>query len=297
MKSDFIVDNDNCDKRLDKYLAEKLSDYSREQIISAIKAGDIAVNGLSKKPSYRVSLGEEITLIISKPKDVLIPHEFKLKIVHEDSDIIVVNKPSSLATHPPNFKYSQAVVNALIYMKKELFKSSSPLRPGVVHRLDKETTGLLVLAKNEQSFNNLVGQFKARKIKKIYRAITHGIINEDKLKIDLPLARDSKNRLKMKVSFVEAKEALTEVEVLRRFRQASYLNITLSTGRMHQIRIHLKFLGFPILGDKKYGIKDGLNDLFLHAHILGFEHPVNSKYMEFKADLPSYFNNYIEDKS
>jgi 23S rRNA pseudouridine1911/1915/1917 synthase len=170
----------------------------------------------------------------------------------------------------------------------------NPLRPGIVHRLDKETSGVMVVAKTNRAYLHLMNQFRTRTTQKEYRAIVWGIVKQDKLTVDMPIARDEKNRLKMRISFVEAKSALTEVTVLQRFKEASYLSLNLKTGRMHQIRVHMRFLGCPIVGDKKYGINDSYKELFLHAFKLGFHHPITSEFMEFNAPLPEWFERFIE---
>ncbi len=262
------------------------------------------VDGLAKKPSFLLRPGQEIRILIENPKKELPPFNFLVKIIHEDEDILVVDKPKGLVVHPPQAGYDKTMVNALIWMGKDLWagkdlgagsKPAPTLRPGVVHRLDKETSGVMVLAKNEQSFQNLTEQFKQRKVKKEYRAITWGQIKKDKISLNLPLARDKRNRLKMKVSFLQAKEAFSEVEVIQRLAKATYLKVFPRTGRMHQIRVHLKFLGFPIVGDKKYGLRDNYKQLFLHAHRLGFFHPSSVVFSEFISPLPEYFKEFIEE--
>jgi 23S rRNA pseudouridine1911/1915/1917 synthase len=198
-----------------------------------------------------------------------------------------------LVVHPPQHGYDKTLVNALLYKKKELY-SCQPLRPGIVHRLDKETSGIMVVAKTKTAYESLIRQFKARTIQKEYIAICHGIIEKDSIRVNLPLARDKRNRLKMKVSMLESKEAFTDVTVIKRFKNSTYLSVKILTGRMHQIRVHLKFLGHPLLGDKKYGIKDGYENLFLHAHRLGFVHPVTTQNIKFESPLPEIFSAFLE---
>ena len=177
---------------------------------------------------------------------------------------------------------------------KKLAKTS-PLRPGVVHRLDKETSGVMVLAKNKASYDNLVEQFKARIVKKEYRAIVWGKISKERIAVDLPLGRDSKNRLKMKVNLLKSKKAYTEIEVIKRLKGSTYLLIKPLTGRMHQIRVHLKFLNLSIVGDKKYGVKDSYKDLFLHAKELRFKHPVTAKELRYSSPLPERFERFLKE--
>ena len=279
--------------RLDKFLHQVLKPISRSKITSLIESGNILIDGKKKKASYSLKGEETIYISVVEEKKELRPFAFNVNILYEDDSILVVDKPAGLTTHPPQITYDETLVNALLYMGKELF-AASKLRPGVVHRLDKETSGVMVLAKNEHGYKSLVEQFKKRKIKKEYRAICWGIIKEDSLSVDVPLARDKKNRLKMKVSFVKSRSALTHINVLERLKESTYIALDLLTGRMHQIRVHLKFLGYPLVGDKKYGIKDKYDDLFLHAYKLGFYHPDTGKFLEFKSKIPEYFDNLIK---
>lgn len=290
-----MVSRDCQGKRLDKFLAEQLPFLSRGKIQGAIEGGLVSVDGkIKKKSSFHLQPDQRISFLIEEEKKALRPFEFKVKIIYEDDDIIVVDKPSGLAVHPPSENYYQTLVNALLYLKKDL-STLNPLRPGVVHRLDKETSGVIVLAKNNLSHKNLIEQFKKRKVKKEYRAIVWGKIARDKLSLALPLSRDKRNRLKMKISFFKSKEAYTEIEAIERLKDATFLSLIPHTGRTHQIRVHLKFLGFPIVGDKKYGIKDDYKELFLHAYKLGFFHPKSGKFWEFSSALPERFKEFIRE--
>jgi 23S rRNA pseudouridine1911/1915/1917 synthase len=281
-------------KRLDKFLSGEFSEISRNKLCFLIEDGKVLVNGKPSKPSRVLKDGELILITVDQRKNELKPYDFDVKIIYEDGDILVVDKPAGLVVHPPQEGYHQTLVNALIGMKKDL-SSISENRPGVVHRLDKETSGLLVVAKNNQSHLALVDTFRSRTISKEYRAIVWGIIKKDRMAVDLPVARDSRNRLKMKVSFLRSKDALTEIDVLERLEGATYLSVKIHTGRMHQIRVHLNFLGYPIVGDKKYGKKDNYADLFLHAHKLSFKHPITKKPLEFVSGMPKYFNKFIRN--
>ena len=283
-----------CGKRLDKFLSEEFSGISRSKIHSLIDEGKVLVDDRSSKPSRVLKSGEMIVVVVDQKKNELKPYDFDVKIIYEDDDILVVDKPAGLVVHPPQQGYHQTLVNALIGMRKDL-SSISADRPGVVHRLDKETSGLLVVAKNNQSHLALVETFRSRTISKEYRAIVWGVMKKDHMAVDLPVARDARNRLKMKVSFLKSKEALTELDVLERLEGSTYLSVKIHTGRMHQIRVHLNFLGYPIVGDKKYGKKDNYGDLFLHAYKLSFKHPLTKKPLEFTSSIPKYFDKFIKD--
>lgn len=293
MEKQLIVGKEHAGQRLDKFLSSQLDSLSRTRIHSLIKGGLVLIDGQGKKASFLIHQKQQISIILNEEKRELKPFDFAVKIIYEDSDIIIVDKPTGLVVHPPQDGYHKALVNALIYLKKELSSSSNTLRPGIVHRLDKETSGVMVLSKNKYSYQNLVAQFKERTVIKTYRAIVWGKLEKEKMLIDLPLTRDSKNRLKMKVSFLKAKEAHTEVEVTKALEGSTYLRLRPRTGRMHQIRVHLKFLGFPIVGDKKYGIKDDYKELFLHAEELSFFHPRGTKRLRFHSKLPERFLKFL----
>lgn len=295
MEKQLVVDKEQSGQRLDKFLSSQLDSLSRAKINSLIKDGLVFVEGQVKKASFFVREKQKISITLREEKKRLKPFDFAVKIIYEDSDIIVIDKPTGLVVHPPQEGYYKTLVNALVYLKKELSSCSNHLRPGVVHRLDKETSGVMVLARNEHSYNNLVSQFKERKVSKEYRAIVWGKIKKERMLIDLPLTRDTKNRLKMKVSFFKAKQAHTGLEVLARLEGSTYLSLKPRTGRMHQIRVHLKFLGFPIVGDRKYGIKDDYPGLFLHAKELSFTHPRGEKLLKFQSALPDKFLKFIAE--
>jgi 23S rRNA pseudouridine1911/1915/1917 synthase len=292
----FVVSKKDEGARLDKFLAENLVSFSRTKLSETIEEGSVLVNGKPKKVSYRLRHGDIVSIEHKEKREIILePYPFDVKIIYEDQDVIVVDKPQDLVVHPPNLKCQNTLINALVYMGKEL-SDIDPLRTGVVHRLDKETSGILVLAKNNQSHLGLIKQFKERKVEKEYRAICWGRVKQDYLTIDLPLRRSASNRLKMKVGFLKSKKAFTKVEVLTRFKDSTFLSIKPITGRMHQIRVHLKFLGYPIVGDKKYGIKDNYKELFLHAYRLGFYHPIRGSFLQFESPLPIRFSEFIKTR-
>ncbi|HIE35699.1 MAG TPA: RluA family pseudouridine synthase, partial [Candidatus Omnitrophica bacterium] len=277
MRKTLIVPEKEKKERLDKFLQDKLKEVSRTKIRCLIKKGEVKVNKEIKKPNYRIKPNDKIEISFKKEKVNLLSFEFDIKIIYEDEDIIVVDKPQGLIVHPHKKNFHQSLINALIYMRKGL-SSINPLRCGVVHRLDKETSGVMVLAKNNFSHLDLVNQFKERKVKKEYYAICWGNLS-GKITVDLPLARDKKNPFRMRISFLKAKNAYTEIEVIKKLGNSTLLVIYPHTGRMHQIRTHLQFIGYPVVGDKKYGIKDGYKELFLHAYKLGFYHPRTGKFL------------------
>lgn len=291
-----IIPVEAAGQRLDKFLADTLSQMSRTKIHHFIEQGAVSVDGNIKKPGFYLKSGQVLRIDIEEEKPPqLEPYDFPVKIIHEDNDIIVVDKPGGLVVHPPQKGYNKTLVNALIFLKKEL-SSVDPLRPGVVHRLDKETSGVMILAKNNQAHYRLIEQFRQREVNKEYRAIVWGIFHKQNMNIDLPVTRDKSNRLKMKVSFLNAKNAYTQISILRNFKDSSYLSIRIRTGRMHQIRVHLSFLDYPVIGDTKYGKKDGFREMFLHSYILGINHPLNDNFLEFVSPLPAYFENFIKER-
>lgn len=297
MDKELIVLEEFKGQRLDIFLSKNLKFISRTKINDLIKKGDILVNRELKKPSYLLKEKDIISFdsdIDEKEKKIVLPpFPLNIPIIYEDDDIIIVEKPPNLIVHPPQVNVHRTLVNALIYMGKKL-STVNPIRAGIVHRLDKETSGVMVLAKNNFAHLNLVEQFKTRKVKKEYWAICWGEVKKNHITIDLPLKRDDKNRFRMKVGFTKSKHAFTDIEVEERFQGAALLNLKPYTGRMHQLRVHLKFLGHPIIGDKKYGVKDNYSGLFLHAHKLGFYHPRKGEFLEFVSSLPERFKNFID---
>lgn len=294
MKKLLIVSKEYCGQRLDKFLSSQLQPFSRTKIYHLVEDGLVLVDGKEKKAGFRLKLSQRIMITMEEKKNELKGFDFPVKIIYEDSDIIVVDKPLGLVVHPLQINYYKTLVNALLHLKKELAPIDE-LRPGIVHRLDKETSGVMVIAKNKASYTGLVSQFKERTVTKEYRAIAWGNLKEEKMLIDLPLGRDKKNRLKMKVDFLRAKEARTEVEVIEGLKNSTYLRLKPYTGRMHQIRVHLKFLGLPIVGDKKYGIEDDYKELFLHAKELSFLHPRSAKSLKFSSPLPMRFKKFLKE--
>jgi len=293
MTYEFIVSPEAAGKRLDVFLSESVIGLSRTKLARSIAEGRVTVNDSTKKPGFRLAAGAKV--IAGIPEDQphgLLPFEKSIPIIYEDDDLLIVDKPAGISTHPPYPGINDTLVNALVWMGKAL-APINPLRPGIVHRLDKDTSGVMVVAKTNQAYLDLVAQFRKRRVAKEYRAMLWGRVKEDELTVDMPLARDEKNRLRMKVSFLGAKNAKTVLKVIERYKDSTYVSLDIHTGRTHQIRVHMRFLGFPIIGDKKYGIKDEYREMFLHAHCLSFRHPRDGRLMSFEAPVPVCFERFL----
>ncbi len=291
-----IVEKENV--RLDVYIAEKCADLSRTMIQKLIDDGNIKVNESQKKISYKVQVGDVITITIPEVKEVsLKPQNIPIEIVYEDSDIIVVNKPKGLVVHPANGNPDGTLVNAIMAICKESLSGiGGELRPGIVHRLDKDTSGLLIVAKNDKAHINISNQIKNRQVKKIYIALVRGVVREDEATIDMPIGRSTKDRKKMAV-VKDGKQAVTHFKVLKRYPKYTLLEVKIDTGRTHQIRVHMAEIGHPVVGDMVYS--NGKNDFgvegqMLHAKTLEFTHPTTGKKMILNAELPEYFKKIIE---
>ncbi|MBA7646462.1 Ribosomal large subunit pseudouridine synthase D [subsurface metagenome] len=286
--------------RIDLYLTQKEIYPSRSQIRNLIAQGKIRVNSNSVKPSYILKNGDVIDLALPENKELKIKAEaIPLDIIYEDEYLVVVNKPADMIVHPAGKICSGTLVNALLYhCKDSLSGIGGVVRPGIVHRLDKNTSGLMVVAKNDFAHLDLSRQIKDHKVTKKYISLVHGNLKDDSGIIDAPVGRSLKNRKKMAVT-VEGKsrEAVTRFKVLKRFFGYTLVETTLRTGRTHQIRVHLAFIGYPIVGDQLYGHKRqglNINRQALHSYVLGFVHPLSKKYMEFSAPLPKDMQELID---
>lgn len=275
-------------ERLDKFLVAELSTrFSRSFIQKLIFGGGILLNGRPVKSHHRVSPGELVEINIPKAVQSSIkPEHILLDIVYEDEHLLVVNKPQGMVVHPAPGNYSGTLVNALLWHCANLSGTSGASKPGIVHRLDKGTSGLLVVAKTDEAHIGLAKQFKDRTIKRIYIALVKGVVQLDNGQIELPIGRSVRDRKKMAVKFERSKLARTSYRVLKRFKDFTALELQLATGRTHQIRVHLSYIGHPLLGDEKYGTRGVLARPALHASTLGFVHPSTKKYMEFTSELP-----------
>ena len=288
----YIV-NDS-DIRLDKYLISEIG-ISRNKVQELIKNNLVKVNNKIVKSSYIVKIDDviEVEKYLEDSSDIN-PENIKLDIVYEDNDVIVVNKPSGMVVHPAAGNYSKTLVNALLYHTNRLSNINGNVRPGIVHRIDKDTSGLLVVAKNNNAHKILAKELEERKIKRVYIALVDGVINNDSGTIDAPIGRSKVNRKKMEVTGDNSKDAVTHFIVLKRYSNATLIECTLDTGRTHQIRAHMKYINYPIVNDPVYNNKKATSfGQMLHAKRISFIHPTTNKLMEFECDLPKEFNDIL----
>ncbi len=295
---EFTINNNQIKQRLDKFLSKESKNLSRSYVQELIKEGDILVNNKRIKKSYRLELGDKIEVNLPQPEELeLLPEDIPLDIIYEDDDLVIVNKQPDLVVHPAPGHQSGTLVNALLYHCDNLSGINGVIRPGIVHRLDKDTSGAIVVAKNDRTHLSLADQFKERDTKKIYLTLVHGQVKYNKGKIDAAIGRDSHDRKKMAVTSKNSKKAISRFEVLERFDDYTLVKVKLETGRTHQIRLHMNYIGHPVVGDSLYGYKrEGLNvkRQMLHSYILGFNHSKKDEWMEFKAPLLEDMESIIE---
>ncbi|MFR3071482.1 MAG: RluA family pseudouridine synthase [Paeniclostridium sp.] len=294
----FLVIDEEEGSRLDVYLSEQLGDMSRSYIQKLIKEKKVKVNGKVEKAKYLVKENDDIFIEIPKPKTLeIIAQDIPIDIVYEDDDLLIVNKPQDMVVHPAPGNYENTLVNAILYhCEGNLSSINGVIRPGIVHRIDKDTSGLLMIAKNNNSHNYLSEQLKDHSITREYEFICHGVMKEDKITVNKPIGRNPKDRLKMAV-VKDGKRAVTHFEVINRYENFTHVKATLETGRTHQIRVHALSLNHPLLGDSIYGPKNnkfGVKGQVLHAKKLGFIHPTTKEYVEFDSELPEHFKNIIK---
>ncbi|MBO8168112.1 MAG: RluA family pseudouridine synthase [Thermoanaerobacteraceae bacterium] len=294
----FVVEPEYQGKRIDVYLSGKINDLSRSRIQGLIKEGEVTVNGEEVKPNYRLQVDDEVEIVIPPPEELQVePENIPLDIVYEDAHLLVVNKPQGMVVHPAAGNYHGTLVNALLYHCKDLSGINGVLRPGIVHRIDKDTSGLLVVAKDDKTHRGLAEQIKEHSITRVYKTLVHGSVPEPRGIIRAAIGRDPKNRKRMAV-VARGKMAVTHYQVIERFGEFTLIEARLETGRTHQIRVHMAYLGYPVVGDPKYGPRKNPFDLqgqALHAAVLGFKHPVTGEYLEFEAPLPEYFREILHE--
>lgn len=293
----WIIDSENQGQRIDKFVADQFSDWSRSQVQNWIKEGNVLVNDKTVKANYSITLSDEIKLAIPEQKELSIEAEnIPLNIVFEDKDVIVINKPRGMTVHPAPGHYTGTLVNALMYHCKDLSGINGVLRPGIVHRIDKDTSGLLMVAKNDLAHRSLAEQLNEHSANRIYVALVHGNLPHEKGVIDAPIGRDVVDRKRMVVTDKNSKKAITHFSVIERFDGFTLVKCKLETGRTHQIRVHMKYIGYPLVGDPIYGQKKSLKiaGQALHAKTLGFKHPRTKEYLEFNSDLPEDMMGLIE---
>ncbi len=293
----FKITSEEVNKRIDKYLSEVIENKSRSFIQGLIDNDNIKVNDKLIKSNYKLKLNDIIEVNLPEPLELEVKAEdIKLDIVYEDHEVIVVNKPQGMVVHPAPGNYTGTLVNALLYHCKDLSGINGVIRPGIVHRIDKDTSGILVVAKNDNSHNFLATQLKDHSMKREYYALVEGRVKNDIGTINEKLGRDPKDRIKMAI-VKEGREAITHYEVLENYDYTTLVKCNLETGRTHQIRVHMAHIGHPLVGDPVYGYKKSkfkLMGQMLHAKTLGFVHPTTKEFLEFSTELPSYFKNIIE---
>ena len=286
------------DERLDKWISSALPDLSRSYIQKCIKSDDLLVNGKPQKASYRLRVDDEIVFHIPEAVEPDIAAEnIPLDILYEDADVLVVNKPKGMVVHPAPGHYSGTLVNAVMYhCKGNLSGINGVLRPGIVHRIDRDTTGSLIICKNDHAHNVIAAQLKEHSITRKYRAIVCGVITSDQGTVQAPIGRDPKERKRMAVNETNGKPAVTHYTVLQRFKGYTYIECQLETGRTHQIRVHMASIGYPLLGDEVYCSRKSAyhtEGQTLHAMVIGFIHPSTGEYTEVTAPLPEYFEHLL----
>lgn len=289
----FTVTDEDEGERVDKYLSAIIEDLTRSYIQKQIEDGLLLINGQTKKSNYKLKSDDKI--VLSVPDSVIPdiePEDIPIEIVYEDDDVAIVNKPQGMVVHPSAGHYDKTLVNALLYrLNGRLSGINGVMRPGIVHRIDKDTSGLLIICKNDLSHNSIAAQLKEHSCNRIYHAIVHGVINDDEGTIDAPIGRSTQDRKKMCIT-PDGKHAVTHYRVLKRFNAYTYVELKLETGRTHQIRVHMTSIGHPLMGDPVYSPRKEpvhCEGQILHAKTIGFVSPSTNKYMEFDSELPDYF--------
>ncbi len=298
MSQEFVVAPEEAGVRIDRYLSDQCQDISRSYLQKLLKEQSVLVEEKPVKSNYKVNAGDRISLTLPEIREPeIMPEEIPLNIVYEDKDIILINKPKGMVVHPAAGHYSGTLVNGLMFhCRSELSGINGVMRPGIVHRIDMDTTGVLIVCKNDMAHNSISEQLKEHSITRKYAAIVHGVLKDDEGMINAPIGRHPIDRKKMSINEKNGREAVTHYRVLERFRQFTYIECQLETGRTHQIRVHMASIGHPLVGDSVYGPAKcpfRLDGQTLHAGVLGIIHPRTSEYMEFTAPLPDYFEELL----
>ncbi len=295
----FTADEGRAEHRLDMVVASYFSDVTRSRAQQLIAEGFVKVNGAAKNKNYKVKFGDKLSIHTPKPKPVeTAPENIPLDIRYEDEDLLVVNKPKGMVVHPAAGHENGTLVNALLYhCGKSLSGINGELRPGIVHRIDKDTSGLLVVAKNDFAHQSLARQIKAHSFTREYEAVVYGNLKQDEGTVDAPIGRHPTHRKKMAVTDKHSRHAVTHYEVIERYNGFTHVRLHLETGRTHQIRVHMAYIGHPVAGDAVYGPKKVITALegqCLHARLLGFDHPRSGRYVEVESELPPYFEAFLK---
>lgn len=295
---DFTVGESDCGLRIDRFLSDKLDFLTRSAVQKNIDSQNVTVNFCAVSKNYKCRLNDRVEILI--PDAIALEtkaENIPLDIVYEDSDLLVVNKPKGMVVHPANGNWDGTLVNALLYhCRGSLSGINGVIRPGIVHRIDKDTSGLLIVAKNDAAHLGLAEQIKEHSFSRMYEAVVYGNIKEDGGTVNQPIGRNPKDRKKMAVVQNNAKPAVTHFQVIQRYGEFTHIRCMLETGRTHQIRVHMAYIGHPLAGDSVYGPKKvitSLNGQCLHAKLIGFNHPVLNRYMEFDSELPEYFKDFL----
>lgn len=295
MNVTYTIEEQHAGERIDKAVSSLQTEWSRTQIGNWVSEGVLTVNGEVVKPKYKVKTGDVIEITVPEVEELeIVAEDLNLEIIYEDADVLVVNKPRGMVVHPAPGHTTGTLVNGLMHHCTDLSGINGVMRPGIVHRIDKDTSGLLMVAKNDVAHESLVNQLVAKTVTRKYTALVHGHIAHDKGTIDAPIGRDTKDRQKQAV-VDSGKHAVTHFQVIERFGDYTLVECRLETGRTHQIRVHMNYIGFPLVGDPKYGPRKTIDfgGQVLHAGVLGFIHPVTGEYLEFSAPLPEDFEQLL----
>jgi 23S rRNA pseudouridine1911/1915/1917 synthase len=282
--------------RLDKFIVENVDGITRSHLRKLIDDGQVLLNGSKTKSNYKIKENDQIEVVIPEAVELdVVAEDIPLDIVYQDEDVLVVNKPSGMVVHPAPGHPNGTLVNSILYHVNDLSSINGVVRPGIVHRIDKDTSGLLMVAKNDAAHESLVEQLKEKTVTRRYVALVNGNISHETGTIDAPVGRNTKDRKTMTVTEKNSRNAVTHFKVLERFQKHTLIECVLETGRTHQIRAHMKYIGHPIFGDPSYGPKKSIKPFgqFLHARVLGFEHPRTGEYLEFSAELPEEFETQV----